>query len=261
MDGERLRRIGCYTAVILLIVPFLNYCFTFQTSDSSFASFLLLSCYICGTEGINSNGGTPLHFTPTLLHINSNRFPTFGNLPPSPPFTIALSSLLSPPTSQALLSLLLPFLGSSSNDLASTNALPSRFVPLALKFSRYCRRYSRIRLLPILASLNSIATGQHLFNRSSDLHFSKTLRQHRSYKGELQSFKLSDPKRQQLQQKLRHSSELFAQSTGNNEDIFNAIVDSGSSYSATNKFTNANPTPFDDWKNHFGSKASLVGSS
>jgi len=98
-----------------------------------------------------------------------------------------------------------------------------------------------MQLLPILASLNSIATGQHLFNRSSDLHFSKTLRQHRSYKGELQSFKLSDPERQQLQQKLRHSSELFAQSTGNNEDIFNAIVDSGSSYSATNKFTDAKP--------------------
>jgi len=34
---------------------------------------------------------------------------------------------------------------------------------------------------------------------------------------------------------------LFAQSTSNNEDIFNAIVDSGSSYSATNKFTDAKP--------------------
>ena len=74
--------------------------------------------------------GTPLHFTPTLLHIKGNRFQTFGDLPPSPTFTIALPSHLPPPTSLALLSLSPPFLDSFSNALVSTNVLPSQFGPL-----------------------------------------------------------------------------------------------------------------------------------
>jgi len=243
-------RVRRSTAVVLLIASLsLHYCYTFYTFDSSFVSFLIMTIncyarYICGTEGtFYKNGGTTTSFhsyfnSTSTLPDPWRAFNPLNHQQDSSSIIYLSTFFLSGCVTFVTFfyGFLLKLLG--RQQLHSPRPIP----PAHPKFDRYCGRLPRLPLLVALGALNTAATGAHLFNLSSDLHFNSTLQRCRSYKGELQSFKLSESDRLHLQQKLRHSAALFNASTNNNDDVFSAIIDSGSSYSGTNTFSDVIPS-------------------
>lgn len=102
--------------------------------------------------------------------------------------------------------------------------------------------YDRKRLLTLLGVLSASVTQAHPFALCSDVEHRQALRQYRSYVGDLKTNSLSNQDLTVLQRQLRSSGKLFQDLTKQSPHVFTCIVDSGCSYSATNTFTDVDPT-------------------
>ena len=102
--------------------------------------------------------------------------------------------------------------------------------------------YDRRRILSTLGMLSSVLGQVQPFSLRSDLHFRQDLRSYRSSVGDLQTSNLNTHDLTILQRQLRSSGQLFQDLTQHSPHVFTCIVDSGCSFSATNTFTDVEPS-------------------
>jgi Reverse transcriptase (RNA-dependent DNA polymerase) len=100
----------------------------------------------------------------------------------------------------------------------------------------------RHRLLAVLGLLSRSLTEAQPFALCSDVSFRRDLRSYRGRLGELQTTTLKSKDLSVLQSHLRSSGLLFQELTSNSPHAFTCIVDTGCSHSATNSFTDVDPT-------------------
>lgn len=100
---------------------------------------------------------------------------------------------------------------------------------------------SKKHLHTLLLAITANLCDSHAFALGTDLGFRKHLRAYRGL-GSLETSKLNDHDISVLQRHLRTSGQHFKDITQNNPHAFTCIVDSGCSYSATNTFSDVEPS-------------------
>lgn len=111
-------------------------------------------------------------------------------------------------------------------------------------------RWSRRRALPpgqwalkcLLMTLTASISTDSTFALASDRAFRTHLRAYRAPLGDLKTESLTEHDRAVLQRNLRSSGQHFQQMTQHSPHAFTCIVDSGCSFSATNTFSDVDPT-------------------
>ena len=96
-------------------------------------------------------------------------------------------------------------------------------------------------LLRLFWTINGLLTSPPALASVSEVQFRHKLRKYRSFQGILQTNKLSKHDLQVVQRHLRSSDAFLREATNYSPHIFNAIVDTGCSYSATNTFSDCDP--------------------